>query len=393
MLLLLVLSLAFLGIVSAIYLLYSLLVLHTSKKREYVELLEKIVQSPFKRADLPNVTILVPVYNEEETMYAKMKNISESDYPLEKIEVLVLDDNSTDKTGEIAQKAFGAFGLKGKILSNDTRRGVNALYNSGFEKADSEFILTTDADALMLPETLSKSVKIMLSLDDVGGVAAKMTPIHNQTTASTRTAEAYTDAYYLMLEAESAIFSTFPGGSSCMLVRKSAFANIPPAYGSSDGNISLTIIKRGFRFILAPCVPFFEPVSQKFGEMRRQKIRRATRLIQATLLNRDILFSDKYSEFGKTIFPLRLLMMTLAPPLALASILLLLAFAYTTSLLVGSILLAAAIIVLLLGTQTNFKMPRLIVSFLTHQIYLFAGFLLSFKKMNVWPHIERLQSK
>jgi cellulose synthase/poly-beta-1,6-N-acetylglucosamine synthase-like glycosyltransferase len=379
MYLLLALSLVFFGIVSAIYLLYFLLVLRTNKKKEYIELLDKISQSPSRKEDLPNVTILIPAYNEEETLHDKMRNISEFDYPLEKIEVLVLDDYSTDKTREVASNAFEAFGLKGRILSSEKRQGVNALYNS-------------DADALMLPETLLKSVKIMSSLEDVGGVAAKMTPTHTKTTASTRSADAYTDAYYAMLEAESAIFSTFPGGSSCMLVRKSAFAEIPPAYGSSDGNISLTIIKKGFKFILAPCVPFFEPMSQRFGEMRRQKVRRAARLIQATLLKRDILFSSKYGAFGKTIFPLRLLMMTIAPPLALLSIFLFFAFAYTMSLPATGLLLAAAIIILLLGTQTNMKIPRLIVSFLIHQTYLLAGFVLSFKKMGSWSHIERVQS-
>jgi hypothetical protein len=133
-------------------------------------------------------------------------------------------------------------------------------------------------------------------------------------------------------------------------------------------------------------------MSQRLGERRRQMTRRATRLIQAALLNRDILFSGKYGEFGTTIFPLRLLMMTIAPPLTLLSIFLFLAFAYTVSLPLTGLLLAAAILVLLLGTQTNMKMLRLIVSFLIHQTYLLAGFMLSFKKMNVWPHIERVRT-
>jgi hypothetical protein len=109
-------------------------------------------------------------------------------------------------------------------------------------------------------------------------------------------------------------------------------------------------------------------------------------------LNLDILFSSKYGQFGKTIFPLRLLMMTVAPPLTFLWIFLLLAFAYTVSLPAMGILLAAAVSVLLFGIQTNMKIPNLIASFLFHQIYLLAGFLLFFKKMNVWQHIERVQS-
>lgn len=389
---LLALSIAFIGFVSLLYVLYYLRVLKTKKKSAYIEFLNNIVESPTNRAELPNVSVLIPTYNEEATINTKIENLSQSDYPLEKIEVFVLDDCSTDKTRELAQNAFKTFGLNGKVLSHEKRCGVNALYNDGFAKANYDFILTTDADALLLPETLLKSVKIMLKLTDVGGVAAKMTPIHAEITASTRTADSYTDVYNLMLEAESSIFSTFPGGSSCMLVRKSAFSEIPAAYGSSDGNISLAIIKNGFKFILAPCVNFLEPMSQRFGELRRQKVRRATRLIQASLLNRDICFSSKYGAFGKSIFPLRLLMMTIAPPLILSAIFLFLAFAFTLSLPAAVVLVSTSMIFLLLGTQTSLKVPNLITSFLIHQTYLLAGFFLSFKKMGAWPHLERVQN-
>jgi poly-beta-1,6-N-acetyl-D-glucosamine synthase len=388
---LLVLTAAFSAFVAAIYILYYLLVGRSEKKRKFFEFLNNITLHPITREDLPNVTILIPAYNEEETINARIENISQFDYPKEKIEVLILNDCSTDNTCEIAQKSFKTFGLNGTVLSHERRQGVNALYNIGFAKASSEFVLTTDADALMLKDTLLKSVKILLSLKDVGGVAAKMIPTHNKITPSTRASDSYTDAYYYMLESESALYSTFPGGSSCMLVRKSAFSRISPEYGSSDGNISLTIIRNGFKFIVAPCITFFEPMSQRFGEMRRQKVRRATRLIQSMFMNRKLLLSEKYGSFGKTIFPLRLIMMTVAPPLILSSIFLFLAFTCTVFIPLTVVLSAVLVSVLLIGTQTNLAVPNLIASFLFHQVYLLAGFVLSYKKMKNWSHIRRVQ--
>lgn len=389
MTILLELLLAFIGVISAVYVLYFILVLRTKKKKEYVEKLNMIVESSINPEELPNVTILVPAYNEEETIYAKIKNISEFNYSLDKIQVFVLDDNSSDKTREIAKSAFKNFDLKGKILRNENRKGVNASYNRAVAQADSQYILTTDADAIIPPDSLLKAVKVLMNLKDVGGVAAKMIPVHNETTATTRMAIAYANSYSSMLAAESAIFSTFPGSTSCMLMRKSAFSPISTSYGSSDGNISLSIIKKGFKFLLAPCIVYYEPISQRFLEQRRQKIRRATRLIQSTLLNLDILFTRKYKEFGRIIFPLRLLMATLCPILTLSSILLFFAFAYFTSTFLFGILLTCATVFLILGTKTDIETLNLVVSFLVHQVYLCIGFLLSFRKMSVWERIER----
>lgn len=389
MIILLELSLVFISVVFVVYMLYFVLVLRTGRKREYVEKLRMIVESKINPEELPNVTVLIPAYNEEKTIYAKMRNISEFNYPLDKIQVFVLDDDSEDKTREIAKSAFKDFGVSGRILQNETRKGVNVSYNRAVAEAKSEYIMTTDADAIIPPDSLLKTVKVLNNLEDVGGVAARMIPVHNETTAATRTAVAYANSYNSMVIAESAVSSTFPGSTSCMLMRKSAYSQIPTAYGSSDGNISLSIIRKGFRFILAPCITYYEPVSQRLLELGRQKIRRATRLIQSALLNLDMFLAREYKEFGRIVFPLRLLMMTLSPVLMLSSIFLFLAFAYFASPILFAGLLLLTALTLTLGVTSDVKIFNLIVSFLIHQAYLCTGFLLSFRKMNVWKRIER----
>jgi cellulose synthase/poly-beta-1,6-N-acetylglucosamine synthase-like glycosyltransferase len=390
MIILLELAISFFAVVSLIYVVYFVFVLRTKRKEEYVEELSAIVGSIISRDELPKVTVLIPAYNEEETMYAKIKNISEFDYPHDKIEVFVLDDSSTDKTREIVESAFKEFNVTGRILRNETRRGVNYSYNQAVAQVGSECILTTDADAIIPQDSMLSLVKILTNLTDVGAVAAKMVPIHNKTTVATRTADAYADSYNSMLLAESAIFSTFPGSTSCMLMRKSAFSAISTSYGSSDGNISLSIIRKGFKFILAPSIVYYEPVSQRILEQRRQKIRRATRLIQSTLLNsRAMLFSGRYKQFGRRIFPLRFIMMTLCPVLIISSIFLFLIFAYFFSSLLFVAFAASIALVLILGIKTDIRALNLVASFLIHQAYLFTGFLLLYRRMSVWKRIER----
>lgn len=392
MFLLLQLLLVFLGADVIIYFLYFALVLKTKKKEEYLKKLATITESPIDRAKLPNVTVLIPAYNEEETLHNKLKNVVEFDYPTDRIEVFVLDDCSTDRTREIARSGLTEFQLKGRVIHNEHRSGVNVSYNNAIPQVASEYILTTDADARIPSDSLLKAIKVMLALRDVGAVAAKMIPFYDRQTPATRATEAYAASYDSMLVAESAIISTFPGSTSCLLMRKSAFSPISTSYGSSDGNISLNIVKNGFKFIMAPCIKYYEPVSQNLMEQRRQKIRRATRLIQSTLLNFRTFFKRKYGKFGTTIFPLRLLMMTLCPILSLSSIFLFFTLAYFTSTFFFGTLVLLASLLVLLGAETNIRILNLAASFLLHQIYLFLGFLSSFRRVKMWRKIERSSS-
>ena len=383
-------AVAFIGFSAAVYSLYLIKVLRTKRTTAYIKHLEEIISQRVDNETLPSVTVLIPAYNEEEAIYSKLKNVSEFNYPRNNLRVFLLDDSSTDKTREIASKAFADFALDGVIIRNAHRTGVNFSYNNALSQTTSEYVLTTDVDAIIPTGSLLGMVKILENMQDVGAVAAKMLPFHNEQTASTRAADAYADSYNEMLLAESSLSSTFPGSTSCMLMRTSAFSSIPESQGSSDGNISLRIIKNGFRFLSAPNIAYYEPVTPKIFEQRRQKNRRATRLIQSMLINSDMWRNEKYGSFGRTIFPLRFAMMVMCPILLLSSVFLLFAFTAIISPLLFAITVLISILVIFLGATTSIKPINFITSFILHQVYLCAGLFQSRKKMTVWKKIERI---
>src|SRR5262245_57346123 len=53
--------------------------------------------------DMPPVTVIIPAYNEERTLDAKIRNVLASDYPSDRLEALVVSDASTDHTNDIAR--------------------------------------------------------------------------------------------------------------------------------------------------------------------------------------------------------------------------------------------------------------------------------------------------
>jgi hypothetical protein len=216
-----------------------------------------------------------------------------------------------------------------------------------------------------------------------------MVPVSNDLTAAVLIENAYRNFFDSMLIAESAIYSTFPGYTCFALLRKSAFSPLPLGYGSSDGNISLATIRKGLQFLYVPDILFYEPISITVTEQRRQKIRRACRLLQSTLANRDMLFKDKYKSFGKIIFPLRFAMMVLCP------IAFFIGFA---AMVLGTIYLSMALSLFaifmfsfctFLGMKLRIRKLNVFSSFVAHQFYLMMGLFLSQKKVAVWRPAER----
>ena len=91
---------------------------------------------------LPKLSIVMPVYNEEEKIEACLKSIREQDYPQKKIEIIFVDDNSTDRTLEISKKYDITLVKNGK---HDYDIGKSL----GIEKAKGEYIMFLDADNIL----------------------------------------------------------------------------------------------------------------------------------------------------------------------------------------------------------------------------------------------------
>lgn len=90
----------------------------------------------------PKVSICIPVFNEEEDLDTCLKSILEQDYPRDKIEVLVIDDYSTDNTIKVA-KRYGAKVLFNGSHDNETGRRI------GYMSAKGELFMCMDADMRM----------------------------------------------------------------------------------------------------------------------------------------------------------------------------------------------------------------------------------------------------
>lgn len=98
------------------------------------------------------ISVVVPVYNRENTIKDCINSILSQDYP--EIELILVDDGSADSSGDICDKA--AISDKRVKVIHQNNRGVSAARNSGIEKASGDFLMFVDSDDAMLPGMIKK---------------------------------------------------------------------------------------------------------------------------------------------------------------------------------------------------------------------------------------------
>ena len=110
--------------------------------------------APLKR--YPIVTVIVPVWNEENTLGGTIESLLALDYPKDKLDIIIVDDGSTDDTKRVANeyKKFPSVRVYSK-----TNGGKHTAVNLGISKAKGEFLGCLDADSFVDKDALSRIVR------------------------------------------------------------------------------------------------------------------------------------------------------------------------------------------------------------------------------------------
>jgi len=145
--------------VASLYFSIFLLLVYFDKKELF-----KTETSDLIPLNFPTVTVIIPAYNEEANILRTLKSAYEIDYPRDKIEIIVVDDGSKDKTREIITEY-----IKDKAncqLLYHKNRGKAASMNRALDLAKGEFFACLDADSFVDAQTLRKMLSIYYKAND-----------------------------------------------------------------------------------------------------------------------------------------------------------------------------------------------------------------------------------
>ena len=99
------------------------------------------------------VSIVVPAYNAAKRIKSTLLSIAAQDY--ENIEIIVVDDGSSDGTGDLAENVLRRSGRDYRIIKHESNMGVSAARNSGFGSTKGDYVIFFDADDMADPNFVS----------------------------------------------------------------------------------------------------------------------------------------------------------------------------------------------------------------------------------------------
>ncbi len=111
----------------------------------------------------PKVSVIVPAYNAEGSISDCLISIIRQDYPSECLEVICVDDGSTDGTRDIAKD------INGVTLISQANGGPAKARNTGWRASGGEIIVFTDSDCIAPADWITKLITILADEDVVGG--------------------------------------------------------------------------------------------------------------------------------------------------------------------------------------------------------------------------------
>jgi len=123
----------------------------------------------------PSVSVVIPVHNRGEKIKATLDSALAQDLPPSEIEIVVVDDGSTDDTFAVLQRLYGE---DARVrLSSIANGGVAKARNFGLSKSRGEFIAFLDHDDLWLPAKLARQMEAMNQSERIGVVYCSWTSV------------------------------------------------------------------------------------------------------------------------------------------------------------------------------------------------------------------------
>lgn len=231
----------------------------------------------------PTVTFIIPAKNEEDCIAKTITKCYQVEYPKNKIEVIVINDGSTDNTlGEIKKVKEIYSDLN--IISWEKNKGKKYAMAAGFNIAKGEIVVQLDSDSYLEKKDLRKLVRPFQD-EKIGAVTAHTDPENKHENIITRAQTAYYFMSFRALKATESLFNVVLCCSGCCSAyRKKIILPILPAWTEErffsievpwDDDRSLTnrILSSGYKTIYLSDVQAYTIVPNTLKKLIKQQVR------------------------------------------------------------------------------------------------------------------------
>ena len=255
--------------------------------------------------DFPNVTILIPAHNEDKVITHTVQAMLALDYPPDRLDILVINDGSTDKTEEIVS-SFAKAGARVRLYNvpkGEGGKGKSRALNIGLRQTDAKFIAVYDADNTPEPSALKYLMAHLLLDQSLGAVLGKFRTINKNRNLLTRFINIETLSFQSILQAgrwKMFKVATLPGTN--LIIRRELLDKLngwDEEAITEDSELSIRIYMEGFRIKFVPYSVTFEQEPETWSVWIKQRTRwvQGNNYVAKKFLREVPAFKNKFLAF------------------------------------------------------------------------------------------------
>lgn len=268
-----------------------------------------------KRPVEPTISIVLPTYNEERIVEGKLSELVDLDYPMENVEVVVVD-SSDDDTRDIVRSFFADRDAPTlTLIEEDERRGLSPALNDAYAAAANEVVVKTDCDSRVAADALREAAA-NLADPSVRAVTGR----NAEVLGGSAVEAGYRDVQSRIQVLESHLDSTLIFHGPFSAFENDAIVPIDPDSIADDSELALRIRKNGGRAVFDPAIRYKEAAHSEFRKRRQQKDRRAMGLLRLLWRQRSML--GGFSNYGRVVLPFNWWFMLISPWLLMTGLVL-----------------------------------------------------------------------
>ncbi|MCA9486355.1 glycosyltransferase family 2 protein [Candidatus Woesearchaeota archaeon] len=257
---------------------------------------------PTRRKVWPEVTIILPMYNEEKTAEGTLRSVFAADYPKEKLHVIAVPNNCSDGTVKLLRRLQKSLDFEMIILKEG---GKHLAMNAGLKRTQSPFFACLDADSFIDKH----AIKRLIEEFDSPRIAAVLPimKVHNPNSVLLRVQwlEYILNFFYKYLMGKLDCIHVTPGPLSMFRTKiVKSLGGFRKAHMTEDLELALRL--QDNHYILKQSLEAF--VYTKAPNTTKNFISQRTRWYHGTIMNvkdyKHVLFNTDYGDFGMFQMPL-----------------------------------------------------------------------------------------
>lgn len=264
---------------------------------------------PSNESLLPDVTLMICAFNEEDIIREKMENIRQLDYPKDKLCVMWVTDGSNDHSNDILAEYKDEITL----VYSPERRGKAAAMQHGLQVNKAEYVVFTDANTMLNSGSIKEIVRLFMD-EKVGCVSGeKRVAARHEGQAAAEGEGIYWKYESTLKRWDSELYSAMGAAGELFAVRMSVYEAAPSNALLDDFMISMLILKKGYKIAYTSDAYAMEYGSANIEEESKRKRRIAAGGLQSIWWLRSLMNPFIYPKTSFLFISHRVLRWSITP--------------------------------------------------------------------------------